>query len=180
MSKEPSVPVTQALRLLREKGMAFEVAHYNYVEHGGTRHAATELGVDEHVTVKTIVMETAAKQPLIVLMHGDRDISAKQMSRIVGTKSVVPCSPDTATRHTGYLVGGTSPFGTRKPLPVYAEATLFDLPLVWINAGHRGLLVKISPAVLEQLLPVTRVQVAITPETRVPAHHPHVDAQGAV
>ena len=166
MSKEPGIPITPAIRLLREKGAAFETAHYDYVEHGGTHHAAVELDVDEHATVKTIVMETDAKKPLIVLMHGDRDISAKQMARVLGTKSVVPCSPDTATRHTGYLVGGTSPFGTRKPLPVYAETTLFDLPLIWINAGHRGLLAKIAPAVLEQLLTVTRVAVAIVPETR--------------
>ena len=166
MSKEPGIPVTQAIRLLRDKGAAFEPALYDYVDHGGTQHAAAELGVDEHATVKTIVMETDTKQPLIVLMHGDRDISAKQMARILNVKSVVPCSPDTATRHTGYLVGGTSPFGTRKPLPIYAEAALFDLPLIWINGGRRGLLVKIAPALLEQLLPVTRVQVAIAPETR--------------
>ena len=166
MSKEPGIPVTQAIRLLRDKGAAFEPALYDYVDHGGTQPAAAELGVDEHATVKTIVMETDTKQPLIVLMHGDRDISAKQMARILNVKSVVPCSPDTATRHTGYLVGGTSPFGTRKPLPIYAEAALFDLPLIWINGGRRGLLVKIAPALLEQLLPVTRVQVAIAPETR--------------
>ena len=169
MSKEHSVPVTTAIRFLRDKGAAFEPAAYDYVEHGGTRHAAAELGVDEHATVKTIVLETDAKKPLIVLMHGDCDISVKQLARILNTKAVVPCSPDTATRHTGYLVGGTSPFGTRKPLPIYAEATLFDLPWIWINGGRRGLLVKLAPSVLEQLLPVTRVQVAIAPETRTAA-----------
>jgi Cys-tRNA(Pro) deacylase len=161
MSKEPNIPVTQAIRVLREKGVAFEVARYDYVEHGGTQRAAAELGVDEHATVKTIVLETDARQPLIVLMHGDREISTKQLARFLGVKSVTPCSPETATRHTGYLVGGTSPFGTRKPLPVYAEGSLFDLPQIWINAGHRGMLVKLAPAVLEQVLQAKRVQVAI-------------------
>lgn len=166
MSKEPAIPVTPAIRLLRDSGAAFDPVLYEYIEHGGTGHAAAKLGVDEHATVKTIVMETDARQPLIVLMHGDREISGKQMARILNTKAVAPCAPDTATRHTGYLLGGTSPFGTRKPLPVYAESTLFDLPRIWINGGRRGLLVKIAPSVLEQLLRVTRVQVAIAPETR--------------
>ena len=167
MSKAPNIPITPAIRLLRDKGVAFEPAWYDYVERGGTQHAAAELGVDEHAMVKTIVMETDAQQPLIVLMHGDRDISAKQMARILNTKSVLPCTPDIATRHTGYMVGGTSPFGTRKPLPIYAEATLFDLLQIWVNGGRRGLLVKIAPAALEQLLPVTRVQVAIVSGTRL-------------
>ena len=155
------IPVTTAIRVLRSARADYEPLLYAYVEHGGTRHAAESLGVDEHATVKTIVMETDAKKPFIVLMHGDCEISAKQMARVLGVKSVAPCAPDTASRHTGYLVGGTSPFGTRKPLPVYAEATLFGLPHLYINGGRRGLLVKITPAVLDATLRPQRVSVAI-------------------
>ncbi len=155
------IPVTTAIRALRSARADYEPLLYAYVEHGGTRHAAESLGVDEHATVKTIVMETDAKKPFIVLMHGDCEISAKQMARVLGVKSVAPCAPDTASRHTGYLVGGTSPFGTRKPLPVYAEATLFGLPHLYINGGRRGLLVKITPAVLDATLRLQRVSVAI-------------------
>lgn len=156
------IPVTTAIRALRAANAAFEPSLYDYVEHGGTRHSAECLGVDEHVIVKTIVMETEAKKPFIVLMHGDREISAKQMARLLGVKAVAPCTPDTASRHTGYLVGGTSPFGTRKPLPVYAEATLFDLPHIYINGGRRGLLVKLEPQTLDRILHPTRVSVAIS------------------
>ena len=155
------IPITTAIRTLRDAKVAFEPMLYNYTEHGGTKHAAHELGFPEHAIVKTIVMETDAKKPLIVLMHGDREISAKQLARAINVKSVAPCSPDTANRHTGYMVGGTSPFGMRKPLPVYAEATLFELPEIYINGGRRGLLVKIAPHVLENLLRPTRVTVAI-------------------
>jgi Cys-tRNA(Pro) deacylase len=155
------IPVTTAIRALRAAKADFEPCAYDYVEHGGTDRAAEELGIDEHSTVKTIVMETDAKKPFIVLMHGDREISTKQMARVLGVKSVAPCLPDTATRHTGYLVGGTSPFGTRKPLPVYAERTLFDLPEVYINGGRRGLLVKIAPGVIERLLHPVRVDAAV-------------------
>ena len=155
------IPVTTAVRALRAANAAFEPLVYDYVEHGGTRHSAACLGVEEHATVKTIVMETDAKKPFIVLMHGDREISTKQMARVLGVKSVAPCSPDTATRHTGYLVGGTSPFGTRKPLPVYAERTIFDQPFVYINGGRRGLLVRIAPEVIERLLRPVRVCAAV-------------------
>ena len=155
------IPVTNAIRALRAAKADFEPCVYDYVEHGGTRHSAESLGVDEHATVKTIVMETDAKKPLIVLMHGDREISTKQMARVLGVKSVAPCAPDTANRHTGYMVGGTSPFGTRKPLPVYAESTIFDLPQIYINGGRRGMLVKIAPAVLDLVVHPTRVNVAI-------------------
>jgi len=155
------IPVTTALRALREAHAVFEALTYNYVDHGGTAHAAMELGVPEHAMVKTIVMETEAKKPLVVLMHGDCEISAKQLARHLGVKSVSPCTPDTATRHTGYLVGGTSPFGMRKPIPVYAESTLFELPELYINGGRRGLLVKIAPAVLATVLEPDRVSVAI-------------------
>jgi len=155
------IPVTTAIRALRAANAEFEPLLYDYVEHGGTDRAAHELGVDEHATVKTIVMETDAKKPFIVLMHGDREISTKQMARIIGVKSVAPCSPDTATRHTGYLVGGTSPFGTRKALPVYAEATLFDQPVIYINGGRRGMLVKIAPATLDRIVHPVRVSAAV-------------------
>jgi Cys-tRNA(Pro) deacylase len=155
------IPATPALRVLRAAKVDFEPMLYAYEEHGGTRHASEALGVDEHLTVKTIVLETEQKQALIMLMHGDREISTKQLARTIGAKTVTPCSPDTATRHTGYLLGGTSPFGTRKALPVYAESTLFDLPAIYINGGRRGLLVKIAPAVLDSILHPTRVAVAI-------------------
>ena len=155
------IPATTAIRALRAANAEFEPCAYDYVEHGGTRHSAESLGVDEHATVKTIVMETDAKKPLIVLMHGDREISAKQMARVLGVKSVAPCTPDTANRHTGYMVGGTSPFGTRKALPVYAESTIFDLPQIYINGGRRGLLVKIAPDILERVLHPVRVSVAV-------------------
>lgn len=155
------IPATPALRVLRAAKVDFEPMLYAYEEHGGTRHASAALGVDEHLTVKTIVLETEQKQALIMLMHGDREISTKQLARTIGAKTVTPCSPDTATRHTGYLLGGTSPFGTRKALPVYAESTLFGLPAIYINGGRRGLLVKITPAVLDSILHPTRVAVAI-------------------
>lgn len=155
------IPVTTAIRALRAAKAAFEPRIYDYVEHGGTDRAAHELGVDEHSTVKTIVMETDAKKPFIVLMHGDREISTKQMARVLGVKAVAPCAPDTATRHTGYLVGGTSPFGTRKPLPVYAEATIFDLPQIYINGGRRGLLVKLAPDVLDRIIHPVRISAAV-------------------
>jgi len=161
--KEAAIPVTPAIRALRAGGQAFALAAYAYVEHGGTKNAAARLGVPEHAVIKTIVLETDAKAPLICLMHGGRAISTKALARTVGVKHVGPCAPETATRHTGYLVGGTSPFGTRKALPVYAEATIFELPEIWINAGHRGLLAKMSPAVLDALLAPVRVCVAMAP-----------------
>ena len=156
------IPVTTAIRALRDAHAAFEAITYTYVDHGGTAHAAQELGIPEHAVVKTMVMETDVKKPFIVLMHGDCEISAKQLARHMGVKSVSPCTPDTATRHTGYMVGGTSPFGLRKQIPVFAEATLFDLPDLYINGGRRGLLVKLSSALLEQLLKPMRVHVANT------------------
>jgi Cys-tRNA(Pro) deacylase len=154
-------PITPAVRLLREKGVAFEPHLYDYVERGGTRRSAEELGVDEHAVVKTLVMETDAKKPLLVLMHGDREVSTKQLARALGVKSVHPCDFAQAQKHTGYLVGGTSPFGTRARLPVYAERTIFGLPKIYINGGKRGFLVSIDPKVLRDVLKVEEVEVAI-------------------
>src|SRR5262245_24277868 len=130
-----NLPSTPALLTLRAAKVAFEPRLYKYVEKGGTRASAEALGVDEHAVIKTIVLETGSKQPLICLMHGDRQISTKQLARALGEKTIQPCDPSVAQRHTGYLVGGTSPFGTRKPLPVYLERTILALPVIYINGG---------------------------------------------
>ena len=152
-------PVTPAVRVLRERGVEFEPHLYEYEERGGTRHSASELGVDEHAVVKTLVMETDARRALIVLMHGDREVSTKRLARHIGARSVQPCEAQTAQRHTGYLVGGTSPFGTKSALPVYAERTIFELPLIYVNGGKRGFLVAIDPQVLRDVLAVEEVEV---------------------
>lgn len=154
-------PVTPAVRLLREKGIAFEPHLYDYKEHGGTRRSAEELKVDEHAVVKTLVMETESRQPLIVLMHGDCEVSTKSLARALGVRSVSPCEPIVAQRHTGYQVGGTSPFGTRKPLTIYVEKTIFDLPMIYINGGKRGFLVSIPPDDLRRALTISEVNVKI-------------------
>ena len=154
-------PVTPAVRLLREKKVEFAPHLYAYEEHGGTRRSAEMLGVDEHLVVKTLVMETEAKKPLIVLMHGDREVSTKNLARAIGAKSVAPCAPQVANKHTGYLVGGTSPLGTKTRLPVYVERTIFDAPEIYINGGKRGFLISLDPRVLRELLPVEEVEVAI-------------------
>ena len=154
-------PVTPAVRMLRDKRINFEPHLYDYQEHGGTARSAAELNVDEHRVVKTLVMETDRREPLIILMHGDREVSTKELARAIGAKSVAPCTPDVAQKHTGYLVGGTSPFGTRRGLPVYVERTIFDLPKIYINGGKRGFLVSIDPQVLKAALPVHEVAVAI-------------------
>jgi Cys-tRNA(Pro) deacylase len=154
-------PVTPAVRVLRERKIDFEPHLYAYEERGGTRRSAESLGVEEHSVVKTLVMETDARKPLIVLMHGDREVSTKQLARQIGARSVEPCKPEAAQRHTGYLVGGTSPFGTRAALPVYVERTIFDLAKIYINGGKRGFLVSLDPKVLRGLLPVEEVSVAV-------------------
>ena len=154
-------PVTPAVRLLREKKVSFAPRLYEYEERGGTRRSAEELGVDEHAVVKTLIMETEARKPLVVLMHGDREVSTKQLARSLGVKTVSPCDPQTAQKHTGYVVGGTSPFGTRARLPVYVERTIFGLPKIYINGGKRGFLVSIEPRALRDVLPVEEVEVAI-------------------
>jgi Cys-tRNA(Pro) deacylase len=159
-----AAPATQATRLLRAQGAAFREHLYRYEEHGGTRVAARELGVDEHAVVKTLVMEDDAGHPLLVLMHGDREVSTRQLARQIGVRSVTPCRPEVATRHTGYLVGGTSPFGTRKALRTCMERTILDLPVAYINGGSRGFLIAIAPADVVRVLDPTLVEVGIVPE----------------
>jgi Cys-tRNA(Pro) deacylase len=160
VSKEKA-PVTAAVRALRAAGVTFTDHLYEYEEKGGTAVSARELGVDEHAVVKTLVMEDEERQPLIVLMHGDRQVSTKELARQLGRKAIQPCSPDTANRHTGYMLGGTSPFGTRKPLPVYIERSILDLPRIYINGGKRGYLVGMSPADAARVLKPEPVNVAI-------------------
>ena len=154
-------PKTNAIRCLLEHGIVFEIFTYRYEDKGGTRVSSRELGVDEHAVIKTLVMETHAKDPLIVLMHGDREVSTKQLARVLKVKSVAPCDPKTAARHSGYQVGGTSPFGTRRALAVYAEQSIFDLEQIYINAGHRGLLARLDPSDMTKALKITPVHVAI-------------------
>ena len=155
-------PVTPAVRALRGAGVPFTEHVYRYEEHGGTRVSARELGVDEHAVVKTLVMEDDTRAPLIVLMHGDLEVSTKQLARAIGRKHVEPCAPDVAHRHSGYLVGGTSPFGTRKAMPVYVERTILDLPRIYINGGARGFLVSLEPREAARVLSPTLVDVAVT------------------
>ncbi len=154
-------PITPAIRELRGKKVEFEPFLYDYVEKGGTRHSADALGVDEHAVIKTLVFETNEKKPLIVLQHGDLQVSAKELARALKAKSVVPASPDRANKLTGYLVGGTSPFGTRTKLPIFAESSIFGLERIWINGGKRGFLIEISPLALKNVLEVQEVDVAI-------------------
>ena len=154
-------PKTNAIRCLLDHGIEFEVFAYKYEERGGTRVSSRELGVDEHIVVKTLVMETDAHDPLIVLMHGDCEVSTKQLARLLNVKSVAPCDPKVAHRHSGYVVGGTSPLGTKRPMPVYCEASILDLDHIYINAGARGMLVRINPQDMSKALRITPVQVAI-------------------
>ena len=155
-------PVTAAIRFLREKKVDFVPHLYDYVEKGGTTESARQLGVDEHAVVKTLIFESNEKKPLIVLMHGDRQVSAKNLARHIGVKSVEPATHDRASKWTGYLVGGTSPFGTRTTVPVYVEKTIFDLDKIYINGGKRGFLVEIKPVLLKDVLNVEEVEVGIT------------------
>jgi Cys-tRNA(Pro) deacylase len=156
-----SSPSTPPVLFLRAKGVAFSEHSYRYEERGGTTVASRVLGVPEHDVVKTLVMEDDGHTPLIVLMHGDRDVSTRQLARQIGVRSVIPCKPAVATRHTGYLVGGTSPFATRKPLPVYVERTILDLPTIYINGGSRGFLLGVAPADVVRVLGATLVDVAL-------------------
>ncbi|MFL9873186.1 aminoacyl-tRNA deacylase [Paraburkholderia megapolitana] len=160
MSKSRHVSETPATQFLRRHGVAFGEHPYDYVEHGGTAESARQLGVDEHHVVKTLVMEDEHARPLIVLMHGDRTVSTKNLARQIGAKRVEPCKPEVASRHSGYLIGGTSPFGTRKAMPVYVESTVLELERVLLNGGRRGFLVSIEPVVLTTLLDAKPVQCA--------------------
>ena len=149
-----------AIPVLKKHNVAFTEHEYRYEERGGTAVSSRELGVDEHSVIKTLVMEDEHKKPLIVLMHGDREVSTKNLARQIGAKTVAPCAPDIAQRHTGYQVGGTSPFGTRKPLPVFMEKTIADLERLYINGGRRGFLVSMKPADLMRVLSPVLVEAA--------------------
>ncbi|WP_186053395.1 Cys-tRNA(Pro) deacylase [Burkholderia gladioli] len=160
MSKSRHVSETPATQWLRRQGVAFGEHTYDYVEHGGTGESARQLGVDEHAVIKTLVMEDEQARPLVILMHGDRTVSTKNLARQIGAKRVEPCKPEVANRHSGYLVGGTSPFGTKKAMPVYVESSVLELPSILINGGKRGYLLSLAPAVLTDVLGAKPVQCA--------------------
>ena len=161
MARPARVSETPATALLRAHGVAFTEHPYDYVEHGGATHSAEVLGFDPYAVVKTLVMQDQDGKPLIVLMHGNRKVSTKNLARQIGAKSVEPCAPEVASRHSGYQVGGTSPFGTRRAMPVYIEEGILALPRIGINGGRRGYLVGIDPRVCVQLLGARPVQCAI-------------------
>jgi Cys-tRNA(Pro) deacylase len=160
MAREKA-PVTAAVRFLREKKITFSDHLYTYEERGGTAVSARELGVDEHCVVKTLVLEDDQKRPLVVLMHGDRQVSTRELARIIGTRTVAPCSPETAHKHSGYLVGGTSPFGMKREMPFFIEETILPLEKVFVNGGKRGYLVGVSPEDIMRVLDPTVVKVAV-------------------
>jgi Cys-tRNA(Pro) deacylase len=160
MSKVKHISETPATQFLRRHKVEFGEHPYEYVEHGGTEESARQLGVDEHSVVKTLVMEDEHAKPLIVLMHGDKTVSTKNLARQIGAKRVEPCKPEVANRHSGFLIGGTSPFGTRKAMHVYAESSIFELGTIYLNGGRRGYLVSIKPQVLAELLQATPVNCA--------------------
>lgn len=162
MAKD-KIPVTPATRLLKQARVDFTAHLYAYEDRGGTAVSARELGVDEHQVVKTLVMEDEQRRPLIILMHGDLEVSTKELARTLGVKTITPCSPDTAHRHTGYQVGGTSPFAPRKALPVFMEATIAGLPRIYLNGGKRGFLVSLPPQAAIDLLQPVLVEVGIKP-----------------
>lgn len=158
MSKAPS---TNATRMLKAAGVPYSEHLYRYEDKGGTEVSARELGVSEHAVIKTLVFEDDQKRPFVILMHGDREVSVKELARQIGARSVQPCRPEIADKHSGYQVGGTSPFGTRKAMPTYAEATIFDLERIWINGGAKGFLVALAPSFLKALLKAEPVRVAL-------------------
>ncbi|WP_367359032.1 aminoacyl-tRNA deacylase [Syntrophus sp. (in: bacteria)] len=162
MSRE-KIPLTPALLALKKNQVVFVPRTYKYVEHGGTRVGAKALGVDEHEVIKTLVMEDERKAPLIILMHGDREVSTKNLARFLGVKTVHPCDPKIAEKYTGYKVGGTSPFGTKKTMPIYMEETIAALPRILINAGSRGLLAEMPPSELIRVLHPISVKVGVSP-----------------
>lgn len=160
MGKNDRAPATSATRALDAAKVDYDTHVFAYVEKGGTRHSSAELGVDEHQVVKTLVFEDEAKAPLVVLMHGDNTVSVKELARQIGKRSIAPCAPETAERHTGYQVGGTSPFGLKKALPVYVERSVLALERIYINGGRRGFLVSMAPTELARVLAPTAVDVA--------------------
>jgi len=160
MARDKS-PITPAIRFLKQHKVDHSQHLYNYEEKGGTTVSARELGIDEHQVIKTLVMEDDQRKPLIVLMHGDQEVSTKELARRVGVKSITPCNPDIALKHTGYQVGGTSPFATRKTMPVYMEETITTLPRIYINGGKRGFLVSMTPQCAIDLLQPTLVEIGI-------------------
>jgi len=161
MAKKDHVSETPATALLKAQGVAYTEHPYEYLEHGGAQHSAQVLGLDPFTVVKTLIMEDEKARPLVVLMHGNRTVSTKNLARQIGAKSVVPCKPEVANRHSGYLVGGTSPFGTRKAMPVWIEASILELPRIVINGGRRGYLVGLDPQVCVRLLDAKPVQCAL-------------------
>ena len=161
MGKKRHVSETPATQFLREQGVSFAEHPYDYVDHGGATESARQLAVDPHIVVKTLIMEDESAHPLVVLMHGDREVSTKNLARQAGLKKVAPCHPDTAQRHSGYQVGGTSPFGTRKRMPVWVEESILSLDRIYINGGRRGYLVSIDPAEIVRLLQARPVSVAL-------------------
>ena len=161
MAKHTHVSETPAVALLRRHGVEFTEHPYEYLEHGGAEHSAQVLGLDPWTVVKTLVMQDEKKSPLVVLMHGNRTVSTKNLARQIGAKSVEPCAPEVANRHSGYLVGGTSPFATRRAMPVYIERTILELPRICINGGRRGYLVGIDPQVCVRLLGAKPVDCAL-------------------
>lgn len=152
-------PITSAIRVLRQHQINFEPYLFDYVEKGGTKHSAEILGIDEHCVIKTLVFETNEKKPLIVLMHGDLQVSTKELARIIKIKSVSPVAPEKAQKLSGYLVGGTSPFGTKTKMPIYVESTIFDLGKIYLNGGKRGFLVAIEPRILREVLIIEEIKV---------------------
>ena len=161
MAKKDKVSETPATAFLRQQGVVFTEHPYEYLEHGGAQHSAQELGLDPFTVVKTLIMQDQDAKPLVVLMHGNRKVSTKNLARQIGAKSVEPCAPEVANRHSGYLVGGTSPFGTRRQMPVYIEETILALPRIAINGGRRGYLVGLDPQVCVALLDARPVQCAL-------------------
>ena len=161
MKRAAHVSETPATALLRRHGVAFTEHPYDYLDHGGTAESSRQLGVPEHEVIKTLVMQDDRARPLIVLMHGDRQVSTKNLARQIGARAIAPCQPEVAQRHSGYQIGGTSPFGTKKAMPVYVEASVMALPRICINGGRRGFLVGIAPAVLTHLLAAVPVNCAL-------------------
>lgn len=161
MAKQKHVSQTPATQYLSQHGIAYEEATYAYIEHGGSQHAAQELGIDEYAMIKTLIMQDEHDEPLIILMHGNKQVSTKNLARQINAKHIQPCKPEVAQRHSGYMVGGTSPFGTRKPMPVYVEKTILALPAIYINGGKRGFLLRITPDILVTVLKSTPVECAI-------------------